>query len=176
MGKAMTARDNVINWLRDAYAMEMHAVEMLKRQSERLKHYPEFEARVKQHVGESEGQADVLRTCLQSLGTDVSRIKAGAGWLGGNLQAIFGSVAGAMAGDEVVKGAMVGYAFEHFEIASYRTLIAGAEECGLAEVKEACTKILREEEAMQQWLAEHLPSITVQFLKRTELAPEKANR
>jgi ferritin-like metal-binding protein YciE len=172
----MTARDNIISWLRDAYAMEVHAVEMLQRQSERLKNYPEFEARVKQHVKESEGQAEILRNCLQSLGTDVSSIKAGAGWLGGNLQGIFGSITGAMAGDEVVKGAMIGYAFEHFEIASYRTLIAGAEECGLAEVKEACTKILSEEQAMQQWLADHLPSITAQFLKRSEAAPEMANR
>jgi len=77
----MDARKNVVSWLRGAHA------------SGRLKNYPVFEASVKQHITESQGQAETLRRRLESLGTDVSTTKAGAAWLGGNSRAIFGSVA-----------------------------------------------------------------------------------
>jgi ferritin-like metal-binding protein YciE len=131
---------------------------------------------VKLHAEESRGQADRLRECLQSLGTDVSSLKTGLAWLGGNLQALFGSATGAAAGDEVVKGVIVSYAFEHFEIACYRTLIAAAAQTGLDEVETTCSVNLREEEAMQEWLADHIPSITTTYLARETVRPEAAQR
>jgi len=83
-------------------------------------------------------------------------------------------VGGLFAGDEVVKGAMAGYVFEHFEIASYTALIIAAEEAGEADVARICRENLAEEEAMAEWLREHLPKVTKQFLQREEAgAPAK---
>ena len=37
-----TARENLLDWLRDAHAMEQQAETMLNAQVERLEHYPEL--------------------------------------------------------------------------------------------------------------------------------------
>jgi ferritin-like metal-binding protein YciE len=157
-------RDHLISWLRDAHMMENHAIEMLERQVGRLDDYPAFKERVAQHLRESRGQLDRLNECLEALGAGNSTIKSGLGALGGNLQALMNTVAT----DEVVKGALMSYAFEHFEIASYRILIAAAEDCSEARIAQVCRETLKEEEAMQQWLLDHLDDITKQFLARQE--------
>jgi ferritin-like metal-binding protein YciE len=156
----MAKKDHLIAWLRDAHMMENHAVEMLERQSGRLDDYPTFKQRVEKHLEESRGQLNRLTDCLRALGTDPSSIKSTLGALGGNIQALVNSVAT----DEVVKGAIASYSFEHFEISCYRVLIAAAENCGENRVAQICRENLREEEAMQQWLLDHLDEITKQFL------------
>mgnify|MGYP002716823196 CR=1 FL=1 len=40
------AREHLLDWLRDAHAMEQQAEKMLKAQAERLEHYPELKARI----------------------------------------------------------------------------------------------------------------------------------
>jgi ferritin-like metal-binding protein YciE len=156
----MTKKDNLIAWLRDAHMMENHAVEMLERQVGRLDEFPEFKQRVQEHLEESRGQLGRVDECLHKLGTEHSAIKSAAGAIGGNLQALFNTVAT----DEVVKGAILSYAFEHFEISCYRVLVTAAEECGESAVAAACRSNLAEEEQMQQWLLDHLDDITRQYL------------
>jgi ferritin-like metal-binding protein YciE len=160
----MHQKDELIAWLRDAHMMENHAVEMLERQAGRLNDYPAFKQRVEKHLTESRGQLNRLTDCLRGLGTDASSIKSTLGAIGGNLQALANTVNS----DEVVKGAMASYAFEHFEISSYRVLIAAAEKCGESQVAQICRENLGEEEAMQQWLLDHLDEITRQYLSRQE--------
>ena len=41
-----TPRENLLDWLRDAHAMEQQAESMLKGQAERLEHYPELKGRI----------------------------------------------------------------------------------------------------------------------------------
>ena len=81
-----------------------------------------------------------------------------------NVQALVG----ALFSDEVVKNAIAAYAFEHFEIANYRALIATAEQAGNAAVATTLQENLREEEQMARWLEEHLPEITRQYLQLEE--------
>ena len=83
---------------------------------------------------------------------------------------------GTISSDEVVKGVMFGYMHEHYEIAAYRVLIAAAEECERPEIGEICQRLLTEEEAMQQWLLNHIGEITQQYLARLENHPETAKR
>ena len=44
------SRDNLTAWLRDAYAMENQAIEILEKQANRLEHYPELRAKVRSHL------------------------------------------------------------------------------------------------------------------------------
>ena len=44
-----TIQDNLLDWLRDAHAMEQQAENMLTSQVERLEHYPQLRARIQQH-------------------------------------------------------------------------------------------------------------------------------
>jgi ferritin-like metal-binding protein YciE len=66
--------------------------------------------------------------------------------------------------DEVVKAALASYAFEAMEIASYSILRSAAEDLGDVETARVCDQILREEEAMADWLKNNIPDITRQFL------------
>ncbi|TWG93142.1 MULTISPECIES: ferritin-like domain-containing protein [Luteimonas] len=158
------AREHLLDWLRDAHAMEQQAEQMLKAQAARIEHYPELKARIEQHIEETLGQQALLEGCITRLGSSPSRLKDAMGKVAAMGQAIGGMVAS----DEIVKGSMAGYVFEHMEIASYRTLIAAAEALGDQETRAACERILVEEEAMARWLQDHLPDVTRQFLERAD--------
>ena len=157
-----TIRDTLTAWLRDAHAMENQAISILEGQEGRLEHYPELRAKISQHLQQTRRQAELLEGCLERLGEDRSVFKAGMGKLMGNVQAM----SGLFVSDEVVKGAIASYTFEHFEIASYKSLIAAAEEAGEPEVRGLCEQILHEEEGMARWLGEHLPEVTRAYLVR----------
>ena len=157
-----TNRDTLTAWLRDAHAMENQAISMLEGMEGRLEHYPELRAKISEHARQTHRQAELIGGCLERLGEDRSALKAGMGKLMGNMQAM----SGLFVSDEVVKGALASYTFEHFEIASYKSLIAAAQEAGEPEVRGVCEQILREEEDMARWLGEHLPEITRAYMVR----------
>lgn len=155
-------RENLLNWLRDAHAMEQQAEQMLKAQAARIENYPKIKARVEQHLEETLGQQRLLEGCLQRLGSSHSTMKDTMARV-----AAFGQAFGGMfAADEIVKGAMASYVFEHMEIASYTALIAAAEQAGDAETKRVCEQILPQEIAMAEWVLENLPDTTQEFLVR----------
>ncbi|HYD30898.1 MAG TPA: ferritin-like domain-containing protein [Azospirillaceae bacterium] len=157
-----TVQDNLLAWLKDAYAMEQQAIEILEKQPPMLNDYPDMQAKVRDHIEQTRSQAERLRTCLQRHGTDTSALKTGMAQLTGNVTAMMGS----MSSDAVVKQAIADYAFENFEIANYRALISAAEEAGDMETRRVCEEILREEEAMASWIEDHLPVVTRQYLQR----------
>jgi ferritin-like metal-binding protein YciE len=163
-GEAVMAvsRENLTAWLRDAHAMENQAIEILEKQASRLEHYPELRAKVRTHLEESRRQAERVEHCLHQLGTDTSSLKTAAGKLIGTAQ----QLSGLFASDEVLKSGIADYAFEHYEIASYKMLIAAANEAGEHEVRRTLEENLREEEAMAEWLGQHLPEVTRQYLHR----------
>ena len=110
--------------LRNQHAVENQAVSLLSRQVERLENYPEMEARMRQHIDESKVQAQRIEELLSQLGTSHSAVKdAGLSFVG-NMAAMAHTVTP----DEVIKNTLANFAFEHFEIASYKSLItlAGA--------------------------------------------------
>src|SRR5690606_1640090 len=118
--------------------------------------YPQFKARVEQHVEETRTQAGLLKGTIERLGGSTSSLKD----IGGQLMAMAQTFSGAMVSDEIVKGMLSSYAFEHMEIASYKILIAAAEELDDYQTKDICERILAEEEAMAQWLSDHVAQIT----------------
>lgn len=157
-------QEHLLDWLRDAHAMEQQAEQMLTAQAKRLEHYPDLKARIEQHIEETKGQQKALEDCITRLGGSASTFKD----IAGKIMA-FGQAVGGMAmSDEVVKGAMAGYAFENVEIATYVVLIAAAHAADDTETATACIAILKQEQAMAAWLLEHLPQITKAFLSRSE--------
>ncbi|WP_422103369.1 ferritin-like domain-containing protein [Vreelandella sp.] len=160
------------NWLRDAHAMEKQAEEMLKAQAKRIDHYPALRARIDQHLHETERQSEKLERVMSELGIDTSAMKD----MGGKLTAFGQSLGGMMAGDEVVKGGIASYAFECFEIANYKALIAAAELANQPNVASVCREILKEEEAMADWLAQHLDDTTRTFLSRADDSDVQAKK
>jgi ferritin-like metal-binding protein YciE len=166
------AREWLIQWLRDAHAMEEQAETMLSGQLSRLENYPELRQRIELHLDETKEQASRLKECLDRIGEGTSTMKDASG----KLMATAQSVSGVFAGDEVMKGSLASYTFEHMEIASYTILIAAANAAGEAEVVRVCEQNLREEEAMAEWLRQNLDPTTAMFLARAEADRDQAKR
>ncbi|MFC4729067.1 ferritin-like domain-containing protein [Coralloluteibacterium thermophilus] len=169
---ATDPKERLLQWLRDAHAMEAQAETMLKAQSERIKHYPALEARIAEHIKETEGQKQLLEGCITRLGGSIPTMKDAAG----KMMATFQGLGGAMMSDEVVKGMGISYAFEHLEQATYRALIAAADACGDAETRRVCEQILEQEEAMGRWLAENQAQVVQAFLARDAAPDTEAKR
>lgn len=157
-----TAHEHLVHWLKDAYAMEKQALEMCERQSERIENYPELKTRIIKHTEETKGQIERLNKCFSLLDETPSQIKDAIGWTMGNMQALGGMIMP----DEIVKGSMASYIFENMEIASYKVLIATAEAAKQPLIAELCRENLEEEEAMPEWLSQHLPDTITQFIQR----------
>ena len=150
--------------LRNAHALESEALQIMGRQVERLTNYPEMEARLRQHIDETKGQQERLAQILAPHGSDNSSIKDTIQALMGNMAALGHS----MAGDEILKNSFANYAFESFEAASYKSLIAMATALGDHAALPALEQNLREELAMQDWLEKQIEPTTRKFLSLEE--------
>src|SRR3546814_14835335 len=96
-----TKDDRLIQWLRDAHAMEQQAETMLKAQESRLENYPELQQRIRQHVSETQSQARRLEECIGRLGSDTSSMKDAAGKMTAMMQGLGGAIGGASCRDSV---------------------------------------------------------------------------
>ncbi|HEY2020217.1 ferritin-like domain-containing protein [Paraburkholderia sp.] len=167
-----TPQEHVVDWLRDAYAMEKQAETMLTAQSKRLENYPLLRERIDRHIEETLSQQQLLETCLDRLGSSPSAMKD----LSARMSAFMQGAGGMAVSDEVIKGGMAGYVFEHVEIAAYTTLIAAANAAGDIETRRICEQILPQEVEMAKWLLEHLPETVTQFLGRSAADRDEAKR
>jgi ferritin-like metal-binding protein YciE len=150
--------------LQNAHAMERQAQQLLERQCERLTRYPEVCARIGQHLEETGRQLRRLEQCLGAMNQDRSRLKDAGMALLGNLLA--GSHA--LAGDEIIKSSFADYAFEHYEIAAYKSLLVLADHLGLPDAKASLQQSLDEEEKMAAWILANLKNLTLEYLRREE--------
>lgn len=167
-----TQREELLAALRDAHAMESQAETMLNGQARRLETYPALRARIERHVEETQNQRQLVAECLERLGESPSSIKD----TGGKFMAMGQSLVGMVTDDEVLKGLIASYAFEHMEIASYRMLIAMARTVGEPEIERICEGILMEEEGMATWLEQHMLEITQEFMLRLDGTAQTGTR
>lgn len=167
-----TLRENLIDWLRDAHAMEQQAEHMLKAQASRIEHYPQLKARIEQHLDETLGQQKLIESCLARYDAKPSMTKD----VMGKMMAFGQAVGGSLNSDEVIKGAIAGYVFENLEIATYTTLRTAALAEGDAETVRAVDDILPQEQAMAEWLLTHLSKLTDDFVARDATPDVEAKR
>src|SRR4051795_4694506 len=161
-----TARDVYITGLRNAHAMEVQARELMERQSERLGDYPEVQQKVAEHLRETNEQLKRLEGCLDACGESTSTLKDTAQSVVANAMAM----AHSMAGDEILKNTFANNAFEHFEIASYKSLLALADPAGATSAKPVLETSLREEEKMASWIDANVQKVTMEYLAREQRA------
>lgn len=161
-----TKRDEVIDWLNDAYAMERSIEIMLRKQAENEEVHRAVRERARIHLDETAEHAERLSRCLQLLGASPSALKTMAGQvleLGKGLTTKF-------ARDERVKDFLAAYGTEYFEIACYKALIAGATAADEQEIIPLLEQNLKEDEAMASWLDMNVAAITRDYLAHTATA------
>jgi len=159
-----TARDIFITGLRNAHAMETQARELMERQSERLDEYPEVKAKVQAHLQETNEQLRRLEQCLKACGESNSSFKDTAQSAVANLQAM----AHAMAGDEILKNTFANNAFENFEIAAYKSLLALCRAAGVEQARTLLETSLKEEERMADWIDANVEKVTMAYLQHEQ--------
>ena len=148
-----------VTGLVNIHAVEKQALAIASPQVARLEHYPELADRIRLHIDETDSQIARAEEALAQFDTSASRLKDTALSMSGSMAAITHSIAG----DEVLKNSYANYAFEHFEIASYRSLLTLAEDGGFDRATPLLQQSLSEEEAMAQWLGDALPTITRRY-------------
>src|SRR5205823_2230771 len=131
--------------------------------AQRIQNYPRLKTQIERHIEETRNHARLVQQCIEKRGGSASAVKDVIGKLAGLGQAL----SGLFVSDEIMKGALAGYTFEHMEIASYEILIAAAGHAGDMETRLVCENILQEEKAMASWLEQHLPELTLEFLGRS---------
>ncbi|MGE5546037.1 MAG: DUF892 family protein [Solirubrobacterales bacterium] len=153
-------RDILIDWLRDAHAMERASIDNLERQVRHLDHYPDVRSKFQEQLDLTRRQEQRLVNQLQTLGTDTSAIKDAITRMAGQAQAM---LAGS-APDEVVKQAVTTLAYEEWEIANFRALATAAEHEGEESMATMFEEMADEKADMADWLAEAIPDITRRYL------------
>jgi ferritin-like metal-binding protein YciE len=156
---------NLMAWLRNTHAMEEQAVAMLTSLASRTGDYPDVKARIESHLAETKRQAEALEECIKRRGGDTSILKD----LAAKTVAFGQGMSGMFVEDEIVKGAMASYTFEHMEAAAYRVLIAAAEAVGDTQTQAVCERILQEELSMASDLERQLPILTRKYLSRSRV-------
>ena len=153
-------RSVFVTGLQNAHAVEQQALALIDRQLDRMVRYPEIADRLRMHRGETEVQMRRLDEILREFNSSSSGWKDMALNFMGNMAAL-GNV---LAADEVLKDQIINYAFENFEVASYRSLIAMAEAGDFPTATALLRETLREEEAMAAWVLDTLPDITLRYV------------
>lgn len=156
----MAERETLLGWLKDAHSMEMALIPVLKNHANDAQDSPEIQARLLQHIEETQRHADSVHQCITRLGGEISAVKEVMGRITGAVQ----SVSSSPFADEQVKNVLSDYAAENFEVASYTSLIAAAQALGETQVASICEVNLREDQAMAEWLHQHIPLVTQKFL------------
>jgi ferritin-like metal-binding protein YciE len=152
--------------LRNAHALEHQALSIMTPQVSRIENYPEVADRLREHIEETNGQIARLDEILDSLGKSSSGLKDTALSMSGSMAAIGHSVAG----DEILKNTFANYAFENFEIASYKSLITMAEAGAFQTYVPLLQQTLVQEQQMAEWIDERLPAITRRYVELSAVA------
>ena len=156
----MADQNTVVAWLNDAHALELNLVQVLEHRVQDTKDYPQIQLKIQQHLEQTRHHAELVKGCIERLGGSTSAVKSAMGQISG----LFQGISTGMAKDEMVKNALADYASEHFEIASYTSLIAAAQAIGDQQTAAVCQQILRDEDDMARWLQQQIPMITQEFL------------
>ena len=151
----------LVDWLRNAHAMERTSVDNLDRLADRFSREPEVAIRFREHWRDSLNQVVALEVCLKKLGADASTFKDLASRFVGIAQAYSGIISP----DEPVKDCVAAYASLHLEIATYISLQAAAQELSELDIVRMCDEQLQRERAMSGWLEQQIAEVTLSHLR-----------
>lgn len=159
-----SARERLVEWMRDAHASEEQAKTMLSGTASRVREYPMFAQRLEEQSRIAAQHAEELERHLSELGENTSTIKQVTGKFVGVAQTLSGLVVG----DEVMKAALATETFAQMEATSYRILISAAELAGEPQIRLTCERLLADEVEFAGWVDQQLPALTSQYLAREQ--------
>jgi ferritin-like metal-binding protein YciE len=161
MAQGEVFRQNLIEYLQTAFAMENEVFEILQRQIDYLGHRSELHQRLERHLRATDRQRRRMADRLEAYGEAPGMLANATSKLKGNLIGISGLL-GTNKTSQLLRD---DYVTEHMEIATYTALIAVADAYGdLVTVRDAKLS-LKEELAMAEWLFERIRSACYEDLQ-----------
>jgi ferritin-like metal-binding protein YciE len=145
--------------LRKAHQMESQALESLERRATRLERFPELQAQILHHLGETERQLERIEECLDALGEEAP---------GSNAAAPAAAPAQRPGNDELLDEAYGDYALESYEIAAYKSLLTLCEAAVQRSIAPLLQESLKEEETMARWVKDNIPRLTRDYVMERE--------
>lgn len=141
----VTVQDKLIDYVRDAHAMEINSLQMLKSM---LLHTSDSEMRsiIEQHVAETEIHRDKLATRLEDMGETTSPVKKASVLLTAAMKGMLDQVRP----DKPGKDARDAFVTEAVEISAYELLSRLADKAGDTETAAIARENLAEEQAMAE--------------------------
>lgn len=143
-----TVEEHLVNYLTDAYSIEQQALAQLRTAPD-IAGEPGLAGNLRDHLTETEGQAEMVRQRLEAHGGSPKRIKDAVMALGGKGFLLFARVQP----DTPGKLAAHAYSYEALEWASYEMLLRMARRAGDEDTVETARAIREQERAMMQRIA-----------------------
>jgi len=160
----MTKREQFVQWLGDAHAMEVGIVDTLEKHIADAKGQPKVRAGLSKHLRETKRHATEMKKALASVGGSHPVLKEGVSKLV-NLAAGLVTTA---APETIIKNAIADFATEHFEIACYSFLIETATALGESTIARTCKAILKEEQTMARLLQAQMKEVHTAYFKQLD--------
>lgn len=154
-------REVFVTGLKNAHGVEHQALALMDRQIERAKNFTEVADQLRAHRVETEQQIVRLEALLAQFDETASGLKDAVLSMSGNMAALGHT----LAEDEILKNAFANFAFENFEVASYKGLILLAQQGDYSAALDPLTATLEEEQRMARWVDDSLPALTEKFLR-----------
>jgi ferritin-like metal-binding protein YciE len=155
-------RRQLVKYIEDTYALESHLVQVLSDHVKDAQDEPMIRQKIEQHLRETELHRDRMEQRLNALGESKPGMKTSISNILGQMM---GSIAGAR-GAGLAKNARDEYVSECMEVAQYLQLITVAQAMGDMDTVRAAQLNLHDEIGMQQWLAQHIPEVTLKSLEK----------
>lgn len=160
MNDSTAVRHLFVTGLKNAHAVEHQALTLMDNQIAHLARYAEMEQKLRIHRGETEQQIARIERILEGLAESPSTLKDMAMSTSGALA----SLGHMFAPDEVIKNSLANYAFENFEVATYRSLITIARIGGYEQALPLLEESLHEEEVMARFIGDMLPAVVDRYI------------
>jgi len=159
---AENTKEQLLRYLNDSYAAEVGGVASLNDLAT-LATDTDLKQAVTDHIAVTQSQADRVKARILALGGDVSEPK-------GALNSILAKASGVLNighshEDKQTQDTIKSFAFEHFEIGAYTSLMAYANAIGDSETAQLAQTIIGEEQMAAERLLRLIPQIAVAALK-----------
>jgi ferritin-like metal-binding protein YciE len=156
----MDIQRQFVDWLKEAYLMEINYAKALEEHLGPAKDYPRLHRLIEEHLWATTSHAYEVSLCLERLNWNVKDLSQGRS----SLHAPFEQPPSTKP-ETVINNIIVELATEHYEIARYIELITAATNVGDPLTVRVCEAILEDEEAMAEKLIVELPEITSTYLE-----------
>jgi ferritin-like metal-binding protein YciE len=154
----MDKKELLIEWIKDAHALEMNAAKSLEGFAPDFENLPEAHSAITQHIEETHEQAQRLEEVLEKLGSDNSTLKD----ISAKAMGFMSGKTNPLSGDKLVKHAIVMHAMESTEHATYAAIERLANLCGESEVEAIAKGFVNDEQEMADWVQKQIPLLVDQ--------------